>query len=184
MAVHDTDVARSIEDRWPSLARRRVVRALVVPLLAGAIMLGPAWLPSSREASDITTAGGPPTANTAARPSQHTLAQVRRQFRDMIRPYSGPARPPVTEADALAETATHAQHVTQQVLGHLDVRVPGARRAAWHSVWVVSDVWYVDDVYAIGLGWTRGRPPPRPGWLRGVTMIDTTSGKDVMSAIF
>jgi hypothetical protein len=133
----------------------------------------------------------PPTSSTAAsqpdrrgeqRPARVTVAQARRYCAGgRLRPVgrSTPTRIPVAEALRVAKGGYS--------LGLWEVgEMPSTRGRplVWRQVRVVGNVRYVKDVDPLG-GPEGSTPlPPRPGWVRQVTLVDAGTGRLVASCTF
>jgi hypothetical protein len=59
----------------------------------------------------------------------------------------------------------------------------------WHSVWIIADQTFVQDLdkFVTGPYQPSATPSPRvarPGWSRSVTMLDARTGKLVFGMVF
>jgi hypothetical protein len=58
----------------------------------------------------------------------------------------------------------------------------------WHSVWIIADQTFVQDINQFVVGpWSSASPTPhvaQPGWSRSVTMLDARTGRFVFGMTF
>ncbi|MBB6626382.1 hypothetical protein H5V45_03510 [Nocardioides sp. KIGAM211] len=121
------------------------------------------------------------------RPARWTMRTLQRQTDEgFLRPYTGPARPAVSRAEALRLPDDGRRYV----IGRVDYRSGGGTGVlAWHPAWVIGTATYVPDFVRLEFADTfhgfdvdqpsYDRPlfhPPRPGWLRGMWLYDARTG--------
>ena len=103
-----------------------------------------------------------------------------------FRPYTGPLPPAFSEAAALRR----ARGANDYSLGLRDVGlVHEDSSVEWHSVWIIANQTFVQDIdqFAIGPYQPHATPSPhvpRPGWSRSVTMLDARTGRFFLSVTF
>lgn len=104
-----------------------------------------------------------------------------------FRSYSGPRPPGFSQAAALRRvTATD-----DYSLGLWDVgMVHEDSSVEWHSVWIIADETFVQDLDRLIIGGaglspvgTRATHSPRPGWARSFTMLNAETGRPVLTVV-
>jgi hypothetical protein len=144
----------------------------------------PSRVPARPAAAAVTPA---PAQARPPRAPRVTMRVVRRYSRaQRFRTYTGPRPPAFSEAAALRR----ARGAHDYSLGLWDVGLVHVDSSVdWHSVWIIADQTFVEDIdrFVTGPYQPSAAPNPhigRPGWSRSVTMLDARTGRFVRALTF
>lgn len=152
--------------------------------------------PGAAEAVGVGQGGQPFDAASAATEPRVTMATLRRwAAAQRFRPYTGSRAPAISQRAAVKLADLPGDPYS---LGLWDAGMmhrseeadlaTAAESVRWHSVWVVALVWFSEDRNEShpsgGSAVSYSKPPPDPGSVRSVTMIDANTGEFFLAMSF